>query len=117
MGAVDVELRMVRHGTSSPLLRRRPSRAVLIANHPERSNIEPPVQKCRRIGNETAENRILPVSVEMFLRLIALVEEPQSGICCGAVQIIDQHSGVRTGCQNQRLKPTCKLFFLSSSAG
>jgi hypothetical protein len=66
-------------------------------NHPERSNIELPVQKCRGVRNETAEDRILPMSVQMFLRFVALVEELQGGICCGAVQFIDHYSGVRTG--------------------
>ncbi len=88
----------------------------LDGNQLEGSNIELTVQKGRSVRNETAEDRILPMFVQMFLRRVALVEEPQGGIFWGAVQIIDHYPGVRTGRQDERLKPTRKLFFLSSSA-
>jgi hypothetical protein len=86
-----------------------------IGNHPERSNIELSIQECGGVRNETAEDRILPVSVQMFLRFVALVEEPQGGICYRAVQVID-HSGVGTGRRNEPFNPTRKIFFLSSYA-
>jgi hypothetical protein len=50
------------------------------------------------------------MSVQMFLRFVALVEEPQGGIRCGAVQIINHYSGGRTRRSNERLKPSRKLF-------
>jgi hypothetical protein len=56
------------------------------------------------------------MSVEMFLRFVALIEEPQGGICRGAVQIIDHYSGILSGRENEFFDPTRKLFVLSSSA-
>jgi hypothetical protein len=73
------------------------SAAAQFGNHPERSNIELPVYECRCVRNETAKDWILPMSVQKFLRFVTLVEEPQSGICCGAMQIVDHYSGIRTG--------------------
>ena len=43
-----------------------------IGNHPADSNIEIPVQNCCGVRKETAEDRILPMSVEVVLRFVAL---------------------------------------------
>src|SRR5271155_874460 len=63
----------------------------------ERLNIEAPVQECSGVRKEAPEDRILPMSVEMLLRFVALVGEPQGGIGRGSVPIVDHYSGTRTG--------------------
>jgi hypothetical protein len=64
---------------------RRPLSAVQIVNQPEGSNIEPPVHERRGVRNETAEDRILHVSVQIILRFVALVEEPRGGVFFGSM--------------------------------
>src|SRR5882762_3389429 len=48
--------------------------------HPEFANVSLPVEKRCGVRKETAQHRILQVFVQMFLRLVALIEEPQCRI-------------------------------------
>jgi len=45
-------------------------------NHPKRSNINIPVYKRRGLRKETAQDRILQMSVQMVVGFVALIEEP-----------------------------------------
>ena len=52
--------------------------AVQMGNYPECSNMELSVHKCRGVRTETEEDRVFQMSVQMFLRFVALVEEHHS---------------------------------------
>jgi hypothetical protein len=56
------------------------SSAGQLGNHPESSNINLCVHKRRGVREEASQDGILPMFVQMFLRFVALIREPQGGI-------------------------------------
>src|SRR4029077_9547083 len=61
-------------------VRQRPSSAGQVGNYLEVSNINLSLDECRGVREEAAKDRVLPMSVQMFLRLIGLIEEPRGGV-------------------------------------